>query len=92
MLLSFQMMDNTTGYQEDMSKKGKKRTWFNIDPLRELPVMGKTRLMISNHSKLAPRTKKAKPSTWGQLKKLTTEKGKIGQRTGTAFDLGYLGL
>ena len=69
MLLSFQMMDNTIGYQEDMSKKGKKRTWFNIDPLRELPVMGKTRLMISNHSKLAPRTKKAKPSTWGQLEK-----------------------
>ena len=55
-------------------------------------MMGKTRLMISNHSKLAPRTNKAKPSTWGQLKKLTTEEGRIGQRTGTAFDLGYLVL
>ena len=35
MLLSFQMMDNTTEYQEDMSKKGKKRAWFDIDPPRE---------------------------------------------------------
>ena len=35
--------------------------------------MGKTRLMISNHPKPVPRTNKAKPPTWGQLKKLTIE-------------------
>ena len=82
MLLAFQMMDNTTGCQEDMSKKGKKKTWFDIDPPRELPVMGETRLMISNHSEPAPRTNKAKPLTWGQLKKLTTEREKLAKEQG----------
>ena len=82
MLLSFQMMDNITGYQEGMSKKGKRRTWFNIDPPRELPVMGKIRLTVSNCSELAPRTNKAKPPTWGQLKKLTIEGEKFVKEQG----------
>ena len=82
MLLSFQMMDNTTEYQEDMSKKGKKRTWFNIDPPGELPVMGKTRLMISKRSEPAPRTNKGKPLTWRQLKKLTIEGEKLVKEQG----------
>ena len=69
MLLSFQMMDNNIVYQEDMLKKGKKRTWFNIDPPGEPPVMGITRLTISNCPKPAPRTSKAKLPTWGQLEK-----------------------
>ena len=39
--------------------------------------MGITRLTISNHSEPTPRTNKAKPLTWGQLKKLTTEREKL---------------
>ena len=69
MLLSLQMMDNNIVYQEDMLKKGKKRTWFDINPPGEPPVMGITRLTISNCPKLAPRTSKAKLPTWGQLEK-----------------------
>ena len=40
MRLSFQMMDNTTGYQEARSKKGKKKTQFDINLPREPPVTG----------------------------------------------------
>ena len=82
MLLSFQIMDNTAGYQKGMSKKGKKRTWFDIDPPGESPVMGITRLTISNRSEPAPRTNKAKPPTWGQLKKLTIEGEKLVKEQG----------
>ena len=82
MLLAFQMMDNTTGCQEDMSKKGKKKTWFDIDPPGESPVMGITRLTISNRSEPAPRTNKAKPPTWSQLKKLTIEGEKLVKEQG----------
>ena len=67
--MSLQMMDNNIVYQEDMLKKGKKRTWFNISPPGEPPVMGITRLTISNCPKPAPRTSKAKLPTWGQLEK-----------------------
>uniref|UniRef100_A0A8C6CG66 Uncharacterized protein n=1 Tax=Moschus moschiferus TaxID=68415 RepID=A0A8C6CG66_MOSMO len=69
-----------------MSKKGKKRTWIDINPTRELPVMGKTRLMISNHSELAPRT------NWGQLKKLTTEGEKLVKEQGQPLTLATLFL
>ena len=87
MLLSFQIMDNTAGYQKGMSKKGKKRTWFDIDPPGESPVMGITRLTISNRSEPAPRTNKAKPPTWGELKKLTTEREELVKEQGQPLTL-----
>ena len=77
MLLSLQTMDNTTGYQEDISKKGKKRPWFDADPPGEPPVTGITRLTIGNRPELAPRSSKAKLPTWGQQEKLTTEGEKL---------------
>ena len=92
MLLSFQMMDNTIGYQEGMSRKRIKRTWFNIDLPRESPVMGITRVTISNHPKLAPRTNKAKLPTWGQFKKLTIEKEKLVKEQGQSLTLATLFL
>ena len=50
MLLSFQMTDNTTGYREGPSKKGKKRTRANTNHPGEPPVTGATRLLISNRA------------------------------------------
>ena len=44
--------------------------------------MGITRLTTSNYSQPAPRTNKAKPLTWGQLKKLTTEREKLAKEQG----------
>ena len=49
-LLSFQMTDTTTGYREGPSKKGKKRTWADINHPGEPPVTGATRLPISNRT------------------------------------------
>ena len=45
-------------------------------------MMGITKLMIGNCSKLAPRTNKAKPPTWGELKNLTIEREKLVKEQG----------
>lgn len=92
MPLSLQMMDNNIGYQEDMSKKGKKRTWFNIDPPGKPPMMERIRLTISN----CPPNRlqglaKAKLPTWGQLRNLITE-GKTGSKNRDSLNPSYLVL
>ena len=55
-------------------------------------MMGIIRLTISNCPKPAPRTKKAKPPTWGQLKKLTIEQEKLVKEQGQPLTLATLFL
>ena len=45
-------------------------------------MMWLTRLTISNYPEPAPRTNKAKPPTWDQLKKLTIEGEKLVKEQG----------
>ena len=88
MLLSFQMMDNTVGYQEGMSKKeeDKARHWSSRRAASD--VANKT------DDQQLPRTsskdKQNQTAHLGSVEETDHWRGKIGQRAGTAFDLGYL--
>ena len=92
MRLSFQMMDNTTGYQEARSKKGKKKTQFDINLPGEPPVMWLTRLTIKQLPRTSSKDQQSQTAHLGPTEEVDHWRGKIGQRTGTALTLAALFL
>ena len=88
MIFSFQMMDNTTGYQEGMSKKEEDmvRHWSSWRATSDVDNKTDDEQLPRTSSK----DQQSQTARLGSIEEIDHWMGKIGQRTGTAFDLSYL--
>lgn len=71
---------NIRGSPNEKSGIGKKRTWFDIDPLLEPPIGAMSQLIFRPGPSKTKRTQSATLPTWGQIKKLCQEAEKIVHR------------
>lgn len=71
---------NIGGSQNEKSGPGRKRTYFNIDPLFEPPLGAMSLLILNPALSLSKITQEASLPTWGQIEKLSLEAEKMVHR------------